>query len=121
MSEMTVGCIQTTATPPLSGGIYETLLEKAQRELENMQDQRDLAMRMAKDREKERDEARKLYNIALNEEARATKEYFALCKERDQWKEESLEQARLLGMGSEREARLMARVQELERELAKHL
>ena len=51
MSEMTVGCIRTTVTPPLAGGIYEALLEKAQRENE--------------------------------------------------------EQARLLGMGSEREARLI--------------
>ena len=32
MSEMTVGCIRTTATPPLSGGIYEALLEKTERE-----------------------------------------------------------------------------------------
>jgi len=53
---MTVGCIRTTANPP--SGIYEALLEKAERE---------------------RDEARK----------------------------ESEEQARLLGKGSEREARLI--------------
>ena len=85
MSEMTVGCIRTTVMPQQSG-IYEALLEKAERE---------------------RDEARKLYNIAVNEEARATKDYFALCKERDQWKEESLEQARLLGKGGSREARLI--------------
>ena len=57
MSEMTVGCIRTTVTPPLASGIYGALLEKAERE---------------------RDEARK----------------------------ESEEQARLLGMGGEREARL---------------
>ena len=57
MSEMTVGCIHTTVMPQQSG-IYEALLEKAERE---------------------RDEAR----------------------------EESLEQARLLGKGSEREARLI--------------
>ena len=57
MSEMTVGCIRTTVIPQQSG-IYEALLEKAERE---------------------RDEARK----------------------------ESEEQARLLGKGSEREARLI--------------
>jgi hypothetical protein len=34
MSEMTVGCIRTTVTPPLASGIYEALLEKAQRENE---------------------------------------------------------------------------------------
>ena len=57
MSEMTVGCIRTTVMPQQSG-IYEALLEKAERE---------------------RDEARK----------------------------ENEEQARLLGKGSEREARLI--------------
>lgn len=50
-NEMTVGCMRTTVNPPLASGIYEALLEKAQRENE--------------------------------------------------------EQARLLGMGSEREARLI--------------
>jgi hypothetical protein len=34
MSDMTVGCIRTTVTPPIAGGIYEALLEKAQRENE---------------------------------------------------------------------------------------
>lgn len=29
---MTVGCIRTTVNPPLSGGIYEALLEKTERE-----------------------------------------------------------------------------------------
>ncbi len=32
MSTMTVGSIQTTANPPLTSGIYEALLEKAERE-----------------------------------------------------------------------------------------
>jgi hypothetical protein len=85
MSEMTVGCIRTTVTPPLAGGIYEALLEKAERErneaqqrLREMEDQRDFAMGVIQRLERERDEAR----------------------------EESLEQARLLGKGGEREARL---------------
>ena len=34
MSTMTVGSIQTTVTPPLTSGIYEALLEKAERENE---------------------------------------------------------------------------------------
>lgn len=83
MSEMTVGCIRTTATPPLSGGIYEALLEKAERE---------------------RDEARALLERKWHEE---DPPLIKMMMERDQWKEESLEQARLLGMGSEREARLI--------------
>jgi hypothetical protein len=29
---VTVGCIRTTVTPPLASGIYEALLEKAERE-----------------------------------------------------------------------------------------
>jgi hypothetical protein len=34
MNNMTVGSIRTTVTPPLASGIYEALLEKAQRENE---------------------------------------------------------------------------------------
>ena len=78
MSEMTVGCIRTTVTPPLAGGIYEALLEKAERERNNLTDQRDFAMGAMERLKRERDEAR----------------------------QESLEQARLLGKGGEREARL---------------
>jgi len=32
VSTMTVGSIRTTANPPLTSGIYEALLEKAERE-----------------------------------------------------------------------------------------
>ena len=78
MSEMTVGCIRTTVTPPLAGGIYEALLEKSERERNNLTDQRDFAMEVIQRLEDQRDEARK----------------------------ESEEQARLLGKGGEREARL---------------
>ena len=78
MSEMTVGCIRTTVTPPLASGIYEALLEKSERERNNLTDQRDFAMGVIKRLENQRDEARK----------------------------ESEEQARLLGKGGEREARL---------------
>ena len=31
-NDLVVGSIRSTATPPLTGGIYEALLEKAQRE-----------------------------------------------------------------------------------------
>jgi hypothetical protein len=75
---MTVGCIRTTVTPPLASGIYEALLEKSERERNNLTDQRDFAMGVIKRLENQRDEARK----------------------------ESEEQARLLGKGGEREARL---------------
>jgi len=34
VNTMTVGSIRTTVTPPLTSGIYEALLEKAQRENE---------------------------------------------------------------------------------------
>lgn len=77
---------------PSQSSIYEALLEKAQRENEeqalllgkggerearlaterdNMQDQRDLAMRMAKEREKERDH----YKQALEEISTTIQEY----------------------------------------------
>ncbi len=72
MSEMTVGCILTTVTPPLAGGIYEALLEKAERENE------------------------RLKNFADNIHAELMES-----------REESLEQARLLGKGGSREARLI--------------
>jgi hypothetical protein len=32
MNNMTVGSIRTTVTPPLASGIYEALLEKAERD-----------------------------------------------------------------------------------------
>lgn len=85
MSEMTVGCIRTTVMPQQSG-IYEALLEKAERE---------------------RDEARAVLKVveqahhaALYREGELKRECAEAC-------EESREQARLLGKGSEREARLI--------------
>ena len=81
---MTVGSIRTTAMPP--SGIYEALLEKAERE---------------------RDEAREALKVveqahhaALYREGELKRECAEAC-------EESREQARLLGKGSEREARLI--------------
>jgi hypothetical protein len=81
---MTVGSIRTTVNP--SSGIYEALLEKAERE---------------------RDEARAVLKVveqahhaALYREGELKRECAEAC-------EESREQARLLGKGSEREARLI--------------
>ena len=71
MSEMTVGCIRTTVIPQQSG-IYEALLEKAERE-----------------RDEAREKAERYRRKTLSQDA------------------ELAEQARLLGMGSEREARLI--------------
>ena len=71
-NKMTVGCIRTTVTPPLASGIYEALLEKAERENE------------------------RLKNFADNIHAELLEA-----------REESLEQARLLGKGGSREARLI--------------
>ena len=71
-NKMTVGCIRTTVTPPLASGIYEALLEKAERENE------------------------RLKNFADN-----------IHDELLEAREESLEQARLLGKGGSREARLI--------------
>ena len=76
MSTMTVGCIQTTVNPPITNGIYEALLEKAERERDearkekekwglyaerverernNLEDQRDFAVDEMKRLERERD------------------------------------------------------------------
>lgn len=72
MNNMTVGSIRTTVNPPLASGIFEALLEKAERE-------RDEAL-----------EQLRLANI----------DFFNTQAELE-------EQARLLGMGGEREARLI--------------
>ena len=93
MSEMTVGSIRTTVNPP--SGIYEALLEKAERE---------------------RDEAREALseweNAAKHVEANHPDEVHCGCvpvlrKLLTDAQKENEEQARLLGKGSEREARLV--------------
>jgi hypothetical protein len=91
---MTVGCIRTTVTPPIAGGIYEALLEKAERE---------------------RDEAREALSewedAAKHVEANHPDEVHCGCvpvlrKLLTDAQKENEEQARLLGKGGEREARL---------------
>ena len=93
MSTMTVGSIRTTVNPPLASGIYEALLEKAERE-----------------RDEAREKAERYRRKTLSQDAK-------LAEVREQLRlanidffntqEELAEQARLLGMGGEREARLI--------------
>ena len=100
MNNMTVGSIRTTVNPPLASGIYEALLEKAERE---------------------RDEARAVLKVIEQAHHAALYREGELKRERDEAQEkaeryrlktlsqdaELAEQARLLGMGGEREARLI--------------
>ena len=86
MSTMVVGSIQTTANPPLTSGIYEALLEKAERERDEANEELDKQL---------------IRYDALFDEAEKIR------IERDEARKENEEQARLLGMGGEREARLI--------------
>jgi DNA-binding transcriptional regulator YbjK len=134
MSEMTVGCIRTTVIPQQSG-IYEALLEKAERDAAELADrlsglELSTTQKLAQ-LEQERNEAiqererwkmqaeqkwgmRRELEELLGVGDTESEEQFAkgvaalrdLIQERDEAREESLEQARLLGKGGEREARL---------------
>jgi multidrug resistance efflux pump len=102
MNNMTVGSIRTTVTPPLASGIYEALLEKAERE-----------------RDEAREKAERYRRKTLSQDAK-------LAEVREQLRlanidffntqEELAEQARLLGMGGEREARLITERDEARRD-----
>lgn len=109
---MTVGYIRTTTPPPLTSGIYEALMEKAERErdeareafaiatsncvdaqqrLREMQDQRDFAISEMDRLKRERDEARadceRLNQLLRNETALGQGEidhWAALEAERDE-------------------------------------
>ena len=83
---MTVGSIRTTVNPPLASGIYEALMEKAERE---------------------RDEARAVLKVIEQAHHAALYREGELKRERDEARKENEEQSRLLGMGGEREARLI--------------
>lgn len=65
MNNMTVGSIRTTVTPPLTSGIYEALLEKAEQECNNLQDQRDFAMGEIERLKRERDNYRQALESLL--------------------------------------------------------
>ena len=77
MSDMTVGCVRTNVNP--TQGIYEALLEKAERE-----------------RDEAREKAERYRRKTLSQDAELAGA-----------RKESEEQARLLGKGGEREARLI--------------
>ena len=107
MNNMTVGSIRTTVNPPLASGIFEALLEKAERERDEARDAAGKARafkRVLKESnaklKRERDEARE---ESLEQARLADNVYAELLEAR----EESLEQARLLGKGGSREARLI--------------
>jgi chromosome segregation ATPase len=110
MSEMTVGCIRTTLNPPLASGIYEALLEKANRDAAELADRLSgLELSTAKqlaELERERDEAREDLENMQDQRDLAMKVIKRLERERDEARKESEEQARLLGKGGSREARL---------------
>ena len=70
-NEMTVGCIRTTVTPPLASGIYEALLEKAQRENE----EQSRLLGMGGEREARLITERDHYKQALEEISTTIQEY----------------------------------------------
>ena len=124
-SQMTVGCIRTTTHPPLASGIYEALMEQAQRERDEAIQERERWKMQAEQKWGMRRELEELLGVKDTQ----CDEQFAkglaalrdLIQERDEAREqlrlanidffntqaEVEEQARLLGMGGEREARLI--------------
>ena len=109
-NEMTVGCIRTTVIPKQSG-IYEALLEKAERERNEAIQERERWKMQAEQKWGMRRELEELLGVKDTESAEQFANGLAslrdLIKERDEAREESLEQARLLGKGGSREARLI--------------
>ena len=90
---MTVGSIRTTVTPPLTNGIYEALLEKAEREREEA---------------REKAERYRLKTLSQDAELAEVREQLRLANiDFFNTQAELEEQARLLGMGGEREAKLI--------------
>ena len=79
MSEMTVGCIRTTANPPLASGIYEALLEKAEKEIERLKNFADNVHAELMEARKENEEQARLLGKGGSREAR-------LITERDHYK-----------------------------------
>lgn len=110
-SQTTVGYIRTTTPPPLTSGIYEALMEKAERErdeareafaiatsncvdaqqrLREMQDQRDFAISEMDRLKRERDEVReqlRLANIDFFNTQAELEEQARLITERDHYKQ----------------------------------
>ena len=93
MNNMTVGSIRTTVNPPLASGIFEALLEKAEREREEA---------------REKAERYRLKTLSQDAELAEVREQLRLANiDFFNTQAELEEQARLLGMGGEREARLI--------------
>jgi len=81
---------------------------------------RECLMRDINDLKRERDEAREDVKRATYDAAQETikvgtvkSHWIEACRERDHWKSESLEQAKLLAMGADREERLRVALQRL--------
>jgi multidrug resistance efflux pump len=102
MNNMTVGSIRTTVTPPLASGIYEALLEKAERE---------------RDEAREKAERYRLKTLSQDAELAEVREQLRLANiDFFNTQAEVEEQARLLGMGGEREALLITERDEARRD-----
>jgi len=115
---MTIGSIRTTMAPPPVSGIYEALLEKAERERDEARkselsaiSERERWRMQAEEKWAMRRELEELLGVKDTEHeeqfAKGVAALRDLVKERDEAQKESEEQARLLGMGGEREARLI--------------
>jgi hypothetical protein len=93
-----------------------TMRECLMRDIHNLEDQRDFALSQMKRLERERDLARSQLWRARDwvfrlRKHRAIARNFGnqMERERDHWKSESLEQAKLLAMSADREERLRAK------------
>jgi chromosome segregation ATPase len=71
---MTVGSIQTTANPPLTSGIYEALLEKAERERDEARKEKEKWGLYAERVERERDNLEDQRDFAMDEMKRLERE-----------------------------------------------
>jgi hypothetical protein len=86
----------------------------AQQWLREMEDQRDFAMSEMERRGRERDKARDWVFRLRKQRAIARNFGNQMERDRDHWKRESLEQAKLLAMSADREERLRSQLQDAE-------
>ena len=87
-----------------------TMRECLLRDIHDLEDQRDFAMSEMERRGRERDKARDWVFRLRKQRAIARNFGEQMERERNHWKSESLEQARLLAMGADREERLLHQV-----------
>ena len=78
-NDVVVGSVRSTANPPLTGGIYEALLEKAEKEIERLKNFADNVHAELMEARKENEEQARLLGSGGNREAR-------LITERDHYK-----------------------------------